>query len=227
MRETPRSEAGIGGGERRKSWKAREGKEKASCGEATTQEESGGRGEARQTAMEGNQRGMGELAAPGRAYSEGSSSRSSAKNGCFASTAPSPSPRAPSPSLGGPGRVCAGGRHSPGRRGWNGNPPGWPRSARSRNSSSQPQPTRHYPTASDKKERDRQRERERERGRGRDRQREGKGEGGSAHAQIIIQLNKGFTDTRTRTRNSGRGNNPRGETERYGRGRVKNIFKKK
>lgn len=71
-------------GERRKSWKARKGKEKASSREAAIQEESGGRGEARQTAMEGNQRGMGELAAPGRAYSEGSSSRSSAKNGCFA-----------------------------------------------------------------------------------------------------------------------------------------------
>lgn len=94
LREIPRSEAGIGekGG---KVGRHGKGREKATRGEATTQEESGGRGEARQTAMEGNQRGMGELAAPGRAYSEGSSSRSSAKNGCFASTAPSPSPRAP------------------------------------------------------------------------------------------------------------------------------------
>lgn len=107
--------------------------------------------------------------------------------------------------------VCAGGRHLPGRRGWNGNPPGWPRSARSRNSSSQPQPTRHYPTASDKKERDRQRERARERARERQTPRGKGGRGDYAHAQIIIQLNKGFTYRHTRTRNSGRINNPRGE----------------
>lgn len=114
---------------------------------------------------------------------EDSSSRSNAKNGCFASI-PLPPPSFPLPSPSHLVSLClhpppfsltcwvissdlpttikkrkTNSSHLPDRRDWNGNPPSWPRSARSRNSSSQPQPTRHYPTATDKKEK-RQTERE-------------------------------------------------------------------
>lgn len=143
---------------------ARKGKEKASCREATTQEESGGRGEARQTAMEGEPEGHGRVGW----LQAGPTPRTHPTEAMLkmAALLPLPLPPLPPASSPSPSRSVVRGPGLPGRRGWNGNPPGWPRSARSRNSSSQPQPTRHYPTASDKKERDRQRARERQTARG-------------------------------------------------------------
>lgn len=145
--------------------------------------------------------------AAGRAYSEDSSSRSSAKNGCFAATAPAPLPRPPLAATPGPPRVCE-------RR------PALTRQKRLEWQSSRLAPfgtkqeliltaTTHTPLShSLRQERKRQTERGRERETDTERER---GRGHSAHAQIIIQLNKGFTDRHSRTRNSGRINNPGGE----------------
>jgi len=185
---------------------ARKAKEKASCGEDTAQEESGGRGKARQTAMEGEPEGHGRVGW----LQAGPTLRTHPREAMLkmAALLPLPlPPLLPSLSL----HVC----RACGCR--------WPTLTRQKRlewQSSRLAPfgtkqeliltaTTHTPLShSLRQERKRQTERERER----ERQTPGgKGGGGTMHTQIIIQLNKGFTYRQARTRNSGRINNPGGE----------------
>lgn len=193
------------GGEKRKSCKARKGKEKGDLrgGLSTIQEESGREGRGETDSDGGGTRGAWESwllqAGPTpRAHP----AEALLKMAALLPHCPFPLPRSSRPF------------------------PRWPRAGASRGptltrqkrlewQSSRLAPfgtkqeliltaTTHTPLShSLRQERKRQTEREREREReGETDSEEGKGEGGSAHAQIIIQLNKRFTDTRTR--NSGK-----------------------